>query len=37
MNKEQEKNSENLKNNLFKDMWPGTEVNVDAGHRRNAV
>ena len=25
------------KNNLFKEMWPGTEVNVDAGRRRDAV
>ena len=25
------------KNNLFKEMWPGAEVNVDAGRRRDAV
>ena len=26
-----------MQNNLFKDIWPGAEVNVDAGRRRDAV
>ena len=26
-----------MQNNLFKDMWLGAEVNVDAGRRRDVV
>ena len=25
------------RNNLFKEMWPGAEANVDAGRQRDAV
>jgi len=26
-----------MQNNLFKDMWPGAEVNVHAGRRCDAL